>query len=146
MTLVLTLCGFAILYGVHLGSYMAILAFILFFHLSQGSVAWLYVPEVTVDAASGLAVGAQFINLSIISLTFEFMIAGPLKSHGSIWYFAVWNFVGFIFMIVVVKETRGLTDKQKKLLYSPVSLVQTSVEEKKQWEESEMQDVKTTGN
>ena len=29
------------------------------------------------------------------------------------------NFAGFIFCLIFVKETRGLTDLQKKTLYSP---------------------------
>ena len=32
------------------------------------------------------------------------------------------NFAGFIFCVIFVKETRGLTDLQKKTLYSPKNL------------------------
>ena len=85
-------------------------------------MAWLYIPEVTVDAASGLAVAAQFINLTIISLTFEYMMDSELKVYGSIWYFAGLTFIGFIFCLLVVRETRGLTDIEKKTLYSPKSV------------------------
>lgn len=120
MTVVMGFAGYSFLYGYAFASYIAILLFIMFFHLSHGTVTWLYTPEVTVDAASGFALGGQFISLSIICLTFEFMIAGPLNVHGTIWYHAAWNFVGLIFMCVLVRETRGLTDKQKKLLYSPI--------------------------
>ena len=67
----------------------------------------------------GLAVGAQFINLTIISFTFEFMINSPLNVYGSIWYFAGLTFLGMLFMIFFVRETKGLTDLEKKTLYSP---------------------------
>ena len=82
-------------------------------------MAWLYIPEVTVDAASGFAAGAQFINLTVIGFTFEFMINSELKVYGSIWYFAALTFIGFLFCIFFVRETRGLTDLEKKTLYSP---------------------------
>jgi len=82
-------------------------------------VAWLYVPEVCVDAGTGLAVAAQFINLTIISLTFEYMINSTLEVHGSIWYFSVFSFLGFLFCLIFIKETRGLSDIEKKTLYSP---------------------------
>ena len=72
-----------------------------------------------VDAGSGLAVASQFINLTLVSLTFEYMINSDLGVHGSMWYFSVFCFVGFLFGIFVVKETRGLTDMEKKTLYSP---------------------------
>ena len=95
--------------------------------MSQGSVAWLYIPEVCIDSATGLAVAAQFINLTVISLTFEFMINSSLKVYGSIWYFSVFSFVGFLFCLFMVRETRGLTDVQKKTLYSPKAVEDESI-------------------
>jgi hypothetical protein len=38
--------------------------------------------------------------------------------HGSIWYYSGLNFLGLIFFIVFVRESRGLTDLEKKSLYS----------------------------
>ena len=75
-----------------------------------------------VDSATGLAVAGQFGNLIIISFTFEFMINSSLEVHGSVWYFAVICFLGFLFCLFFVRETRGLTDLQKKTLYSPKNL------------------------
>ena len=100
-------------------SYVSIIISIFFFHCSQGNFAWIYIPEVCVDSATGLAVASQFLNLTLISLTFEFMINSAMQVHGTIWYFAGFNFLGFIFFLVVVKETRGLSDLEKKTLYSP---------------------------
>ena len=51
------------------------------------------------------------------------MINSPLGVHGSIWYFAVLTFIGFLFCIIFIKETRGLTDLEKKTLYTPVNKV-----------------------
>ena len=47
------------------------------------------------------------------------MINSALKVHGSIWYFAVLTAIGCLFMIVYVRESRGLSDLEKKTLYSP---------------------------
>ena len=52
------------------------------------------------------------------------MINSSLKAYGSIWIFAACTFIGFLFIIFVMKETRGLTDLQKKTIYSPVSQVE----------------------
>ena len=79
---------------------------------------WVYTAEVCVDSASGLAIAAKYINLTIISLTFEFMINSDLSVHGTIWYFAACNFIGFFFCVLCLRETRGLTDKQKKMVYT----------------------------
>ena len=85
-------------------------------------MAWLYIPEVTIDATSGFASGAQFLNLILISLTFEYMINSSLKVYGSIWYFSAFTFVGFLFCLFYVRETRGLDDLEKKMVYSPKSV------------------------
>ncbi len=58
MSVWLFLCGLAVLNSWNLTAYIMIILFIFTFQLSQGSVAWLYIPEVCVDAASGLAVGS----------------------------------------------------------------------------------------
>ena len=113
--------GLCALYEWNLASFISLCCLVAGYQLSQGSVAWYYVSEVTVDAASGFCVSAKFVNLMIISFTFEFMINSPLQITGTIWYYAAWTLAGCIFCIVFVKETRGLTDIEKKTLYSPKS-------------------------
>ena len=49
-------------------------------------------------------------NLIVISLTFEYMINSALSVHGSFWFYAGLTFIGFIFCLAVIKETKGLTD------------------------------------
>ena len=122
MSVFLVLCGVSALEGWNLMTFISLCLLITCYHLSQGSVAWLYIPEVTVDAASGFSTGAQFINLVLISFTFEYMINSPMKIHGSIWYFGGLTFLGFIFCLFFVRETRGLNDLEKKTLYSPKSV------------------------
>merc|ERR1719469_696197 len=119
MALCLFVCGLSVLNEWNITAFVMINLLITAYHLSQGSVAWLYIPEVTVDAASGFSVGAQFINLTILSLTFEFMINSPLKVYGSLWLFSGLSFIGFLFMIFFVREIKGLSDLEKKTLYSP---------------------------
>ena len=80
------------------------------------------------DAGMGLAVASQFINLTLISFTFEYMIASELQVHGSIWYFSAFCLLGFFFILFIVKETRGLSDLEKKTLYSPINNSSPEVE------------------
>ena len=119
MAILLFICGYAIMQKWDSVSFTMILLFIVAYQFSQGSVAWLYVPEICVDAGTGLAVASQFLNLTLISLTFEYMINSSLGVSGSIWYFSAFTFIGFLFCLFIVKETRGLTDIEKKTLYSP---------------------------
>ena len=86
---------------------------------TTGAIAWVYIPEVCVDAANGFAGAGMFLTTTLISLTFEFMINSILQVYGSIWYFSGLSFIGFIFVFSMVRETRGLTDLQKKSVYTP---------------------------
>ena len=61
----------------------------------------------------------KFIALCLFSFTAEYLMNSFLGVVGTFWVYASLNFLGFIFCLVFVKETMGLTDVQKKLLYAP---------------------------
>ena len=88
------------------------------FQLSIGSVAWLYVAETTVDQASGFCMTGNFITCILISFSMEYLMASALQVQGTFWLFGVLTAIGAIFVFFFVKETRGLSDKEKKSLYS----------------------------
>ena len=62
-----------------------------------------------------------FASLCVFSFTAEYMMGSFLQVPGTFWVFAFLNFLGFLFCLVFIKETMGLTDKQKKLLYAPIT-------------------------
>ena len=63
------------------------------------------------------------LSATILSFTFEYMINSELKVYGTLWLFAVITFIGFIFCVVYVRETLGLSDFEKKSIYSPKTIV-----------------------
>ena len=87
--------------------------------MTHGAVAFLYISEVCVDVAAGLVLGVMFLSLTFSMLTFELKIESSLDIHGTIWFYAAITFIGFIFCLFFVRETRGLSDLEKKTLYSP---------------------------
>ena len=95
----------------------------------MGSIAWLYVPEVCVDAGTGFAIASQFCNLTLICLTFDFMIHSGMGVYGALWYHSCWCFGGWLFVIFIMKETRGLTDFEKKSLYTPQDVLDAEAKE-----------------
>lgn len=105
MAICLFMIGLSVQQQWDMTSFILIVVFIISYQLSTGSHAWIYVPEVCIDSATGLSVSSQFINCLIITLTFEYMINSALKVHGSFWFFSACSFVGFIFCLLVVKET-----------------------------------------
>jgi hypothetical protein len=112
------LAGMMIVSEQFLLSFFVLMAFVCSFQLSQGCIAWLYCSEVPVDKASGFVMTGQFITMLFLSFTMEYFINGPLQIHGTFWMFSVACFVGALFVHCSVKESKGLTDKQKKRLYS----------------------------
>jgi len=94
------------------------LLFFLGFNIGTGSVNWVYLAEVTVDKAAGFCAFAQFGMGLVYTLTMEFMIHSKLQAHGTFLLFGAINLAGFFFYLFFVKETRGLSDKQKKSLYN----------------------------
>ena len=52
------------------------------------------------------------------------MIRSPLGGAGTMAYYSAWSILGTIFCYFFVKESRGLTDSQKKNLYTPADLIE----------------------
>ena len=113
------ICGLSILYGWNMLAFISVNGLGIAYQMTKGGCAWMYVSEVTVDVASGLSMAAQYGNLTLISFTFESMMNSHLKVFGTIWYFSAISFIGTVFCYWFVKETRGLTDYEKKTLYTP---------------------------
>ena len=124
MSVSLFICGLGVLENWNLTAFIMILFFCSSFNLGIGALQWVYIPEVSVDAATGLAVASLYVSLTIISSNFEYMINSGLQVHGTVWIFSSLNFLGFLFCLFFVKETKGLTDLQKKTLYSPIAMVE----------------------
>jgi len=72
----------------------------------------------------------------IYTLTMEFMIHSKLQAYGTFLLFGGVNLAGFFFFLLLVKETKGLSDKEKKLLYlvqSKKILSATELEMAEKW-------------
>ena len=70
--------GWFVLEGWNLSSFIALCFFFVSNAMSQAVVNWLYISEVTVDAASGFCIAGKAFNMMIVAFTFEFMINSPL--------------------------------------------------------------------
>ena len=47
----------------------------------------------------------------------EYMIHSRLQAQGTFFLFGAINTIGLVYFAVLIKETKGLTDIQKKTLY-----------------------------
>lgn len=98
--------------------YICLNGFILSFSLTSGPVTWLYISECTVDTATGLVVLGLYTSCMQQVLSMEFLMGSEdFGLSGTFYLFGFENFLCVIFLILFVKETRGHTDAEKKMLY-----------------------------
>lgn len=111
--------GLAFSLGYGFITYLCAIGFVLTFAATQGPVAWLYIAEVTVDQAMGIVMLFLYASSLQQVLAMEFLMDSPATGgpQGIFWLFSFENFVHLVFVLLVVKETRGLTDQEKKSLY-----------------------------
>lgn len=61
----------------------------------------------------------MFLSLLEKAITMEFMVHSGMGPHGMFLFLGVITLIGAVFIAVCVKETKGLSDLQKKSLYIP---------------------------
>jgi hypothetical protein len=68
----------------------------------------------------GICILALWGSILILTLTTPTMMSNPvLKQYGVFYMFAAFSLLGAIFCAVFIKETKGLTDIEKKDLFKP---------------------------
>ena len=79
----------------------------------------MYAAEVAVDTALGLCILALFLSLLEKAITMEFMVHSAMGPHGMFFFLGAITLIGAIFIALFIKETKGLSDLEKKSLYFP---------------------------
>jgi SP family sugar:H+ symporter-like MFS transporter len=94
--------------------------FIAAYEFSSGTVCWIYIAEVVVDSALGLSVMTLFGTVFFLNLFVEFLIDSPSFGFAGVFMsMGIFSLTGSIFVYFYMRETKGLTDRQKKELYMP---------------------------
>lgn len=106
--------GLGIHFTWYLTAYCFMIGFIIAFNISTGNVAFIYCAEVTVDQASGITMFFFFGSLCLVSLTSEYLMASFLQVPGTFMLFGLINLIAFVYCLIMIKETFGLNDKEKK--------------------------------
>ena len=93
--------------------------FMMIYVVTNGPIIWLYVSEIVVDAALGVCLFILWSVILLLSLFTSPLMESFLRPQGVFWIFGICSIGGAIFNYKYVKETNGLNDKEKKLLYTP---------------------------
>ncbi len=122
MTAFLISVGILSFYAFNDAALAMIMLFLMTYQLSDGSITYLYVTEVVVDNALGFCFLSLKGTALIISLTTEFIMKSKLQPYGAFWLYGGLAMVGGIYSFTFMRETRGLTDREKKSLYLPAKM------------------------
>ena len=102
-------------------------AFLIAYENSSGCITWLYCSEVAVDGALGLVGTTGYSITFLLALLTQPLMISPLRESGTFVLFGVISLFSALWCHVFLKETSTCkTDKEKKELYVPEDLLQTS--------------------
>ena len=89
---------------------------------SNGPIAWIYVTETTSDSGLSICLGVLYGIILLQTLYMPPLMLeqdkGGIGPENVIYIISFVNLVGWVFMKYWIIETKGLTDKKKKSLYS----------------------------
>lgn len=91
----------------------------------------MYAAEVAVDTALGLCILALFLSLLEKAITMEVMVHSAMGPQGMFFLLGGITLAGAVFVWFYIKETKGLSDKEKKQLYTPKDLLEADEAEER---------------
>ena len=102
------------------GVVVMVMVFLFIYQNSSGPVAWLYAAETVVDAALGMCLFTLWGTVFILSLVCP-VLMGPTSIGASnvFFIFSGLSIGGTLYSYLVIRETQGLSDKEKKEIFTP---------------------------
>ena len=108
-----------ILIEFNVGVVLMMCVFMAIYQNTCGPIPWLYAAETMTDVGLGIAMQTLYVTLMIVSVGTEPLMQTSLHTSGVFFLFGLFSLFGFIFTYFFFKETKGLTEKQKKQVYQP---------------------------
>lgn len=91
--------------------------------MTIGNVAWIYLAEACVDSGMGFGLAAIQGSNIIMAFAVSYKIDSPLRFEGTFWLYAAFNVVCALFLLIWLKETKGLSPSELKNLYIPLKKI-----------------------
>ncbi|CAI2365526.1 unnamed protein product [Moneuplotes crassus] len=117
MTVSLAVLGVFAITGFSTGTIIFTLVFIAFFEIGVGSILFLYLAEIMPEAGLSIPSGICWVFTIIIGLITPNLFDW-LKATGVYFVFTGINFVGILFILFLIKETKGKSKIELESLYT----------------------------
>lgn len=100
--------------------FVMVLLFLFVYQNTTGPVTWLYAAETTVDAGLGLCMFTLWITVFILTLICPVLMGKDILGPSNVFFiFSAFSAFGAFYSYYFIKETQGLSDKEKKSLFYP---------------------------
>ena len=97
-----------------------IMVFIVNYSLTSGSIAWVYSSETTIETAFGACLLTLWGTVLILSIVCPILLDPKSLGASNVFFiFSGLSVLATLYVYIFMKETKGLSDKDKKLLYTP---------------------------
>jgi hypothetical protein len=120
---IITVChigtGCFLIFNYDLGVLICMSFFLVAYNCTTGQLAWIYTAETSSDIAYGVIIVTLWSCVLIELLTSEPLMNSAIGAQGVFFIFGISTFFAVFFVKAFMKETRGLTDKEKKSIYAP---------------------------
>jgi hypothetical protein len=94
--------------------------FLIIYENTSGPIAWLYAAETVIDVALGVCLLTLWGTVFVLSLVCPVLMSkDSIGTQNVFFIFSGLSVLGTIYSYVFIRETSGLTDRQKKLLFVP---------------------------
>lgn len=96
------------------------MVFTAIFCWSSGPLAWVYAAETTADVAMGVCLLTLWGTVVVLTFVCPILMEPENLGPSAMFYsFSGISFVATLYVYFFIKETFGLSDKEKKQLYMP---------------------------
>ncbi len=98
---------------------LMIVCFLFAYQLGAGPLPYIYITDICYDAGMSFGTMALWLWIIVVTIIGPFMIMSKTFGvNGTFIAMVFSNLAGFIYCLVVLKETKGLNDDQCKRLFS----------------------------
>jgi len=116
------LVGILTIYKVNYGVLGFMCLFIVVYEFTSGPLAWIYAAETCNDVSLGICTYTLYLTVFFLSLVTEPLMDSVIQPQGVFFMFGLFSACAVVFIYFNIKETMGLSDKEKKTLYAPKDL------------------------
>ena len=108
------------IYNVNIGVIVMMMVFEAAQAWTSGPIAWVYAAETVVDTGLGVVLFTLWFTVLILTFICPILMdPNSVGPTGMFFIFGGFSFLGGIYVIFIMKETKHLTDKEKKILFTP---------------------------